>query len=179
MKNIGIWRAASVLLLLSVPILLGAEAKTLKVLQFGPVAVGKQAPALASWDLEDRVVTLAGLLKEEKTRAVLLEFYATWCRECPSGLQVLESGKDKLVQGGIHVLLVDHGEDKETVSAFHRQMRLTLPVVLDEFKEISGAYGIRGLPRAFLIGKDGTVRAIYVSEGADFAEQLLKDADAR
>jgi len=167
-------------LLLSAPLLLGADVKTLKLRELGPVAVGKKAPPVASWGLDDNVVTLAGLLKQDSTRAVVLAFYATWCTECPRGLKALESGRDRLSEAGIRVLLVNHGEGKEAVSRFHSEKRLTLPVVLDEFKEISRAYGVvEKLPRAFLIVRDGTVRAIYLFEGDDFVEQVCKDAANR
>ena len=95
MRTRGVFGLAVLLLLLCTPLLpaAGGKTKTLKLPALGPVAVGKPAPPLASWDLDDNVVTLAGLLKQDGTRGVVLAFYASWCKECPSGLAALESGK--------------------------------------------------------------------------------------
>jgi|YNPNPStandDraft_1061719.scaffolds.fasta_scaffold18413_2 peroxiredoxin len=170
------WVLSALLLCLATAVVEAGGDKTLKLPDSGQVRVGGKAPGVASWDLENQLVTLASLLRQEGTRAVLLSFYASWCKECPAGLKALESGKERLAQAGVRVLLVNSGEPRETVSAFHRNLGLSLRVILDEFKQISKSYGVSGLPRSFLVGKDGNVRAIYIREGEDFVEQILMDA---
>lgn len=157
----------------------GAGQKTLKIDASGRATVGRPAPGVASWDLQDRVVSLASILSTDGTRAVLLAFYASWCKECRPGLQALEAARERLSAAGVRVLLVNSGETKDAAAAFHRKLGLSLAVVLDEFKEITNAYGVVGLPKSFLVGRDGTVLAIYVREGENFVDQVLEDAGVR
>ncbi len=165
-------------LILAIPVSAAAKntEKTIKVPTAGKIKVGEKAPNLASWNLNDEVVTLSRLLQQPGTKAVFVSFYASWCKECRPGLKMLESAQDKLARSAIKVLLVNQRESTETILNFNKQLKLSLPIVTDEFAEISKAYGVNALPRAFLIGKDQTVKAIYIYEGKDFITELLKDA---
>lgn len=155
-----------------------AVEKTVTLPGNGVVEVGGRAPPLSSWDTGNALVRLSEILRQGDTRGVLVSFYASWCSECPKGLRMLEEEKKRLEEAGVRVLLVNHGEDVPTIEAHRTRMKLTLPVVTDEFKEIGRSYGVRFLPASFLVGQDGKVRAIYTYEGKDFVERILRDATA-
>ena len=153
-----------------------AEEKTVALPSTGLVNVGDKAPVLSTWDLENNLVRLAKILEEPDVRAVMVSFYASWCKECHKGLAILGRERERLGKAGVRVLLVNHGEDARTVQAHRERAKLTLPIVTDEFKEIGNAYGVRLLPVSFLVGKDSTVKAIYTHGGKDYVERILQDA---
>jgi len=176
------WRVSALALIVAAVVcgigqepLLAVE-KTLTLPSTGVVEVGGKAPVLSSWDLENNVVRLSKILEEPDTRAVLVSFYASWCRECPKGLAMLGRDRERLSGAGVRVLLVNYGEGTETVQAHRQREKIVLPVVTDEFKEIGAAYGVRLLPVSFLVGPDWTVKAIYTYEGVDFVQRVLEDA---
>ncbi len=157
------------------PGLVASAGKTVKLPRNGKLEVGAKAPSLASWDLQERVVTLSKVLSRPRTRAVLVSFFASWCKECPTGLRRLQAGRARLAEAGVSVLLVDCGEETETILRFLKAEKISLPVVTDEFDEIRNAYGVRTLPQAFLIGRDQKIRAIYIYEGEDLVDRVLED----
>jgi peroxiredoxin len=55
------------------------------------------------------------------------------------------------------LLSVTTDHQREGIQAFMRHLGLALPVLLDEDREVSGSFMVRGLPTTFLIGKDGKV----------------------
>jgi len=155
-----------------------AAEKTAVLPGTGRVAVGDKAPPISSWDTADSLVRLAELLEAPDTRAVLVSFYTSWCKECPTGLTMLQENSDRLKKAGILLLLINHGEDAETIAAHRESKGIALRTVSDEFRRIGTAYGVRFVPISFLVVRDGTVRQIYTHEGKDFVDRILEDAAA-
>lgn len=168
--------AALALLLCTLPSgPLRAVEKTTTLPGTGTVQVGGKAPPLSSWDTEDSLVRLHDILGDPGTRAVLVSFYTSWCKECPKGLAMLQEDRSRLSKAGVRVLLVNHGEDAETIRDHRKRTGLGLPTVADEFRQIGRAYGVRFVPVSFLVGRDGTVLEIYTHEGDDFVKRILDD----
>jgi peroxiredoxin len=68
------------------------------------------------------------------------------------------NGLHKELEGqGFTLLLVDMGEDRETVARVVAERGYTAPVVLDSDERVKQAYGVRGTPTVVVIGRDGTI----------------------
>lgn len=58
---------------------------------------------------------------------------------------------------GLTVLLVNLGEDRQTVARVAKERRYTAPVLLDLDREAADDYSVRATPTVFLVGRDGFV----------------------
>lgn len=97
-------------------------------------------------------------LKDYQGKAILLNFWATWCGPCakelPQMAKLYEQYKDKgFVLIGVSL---DFG-GPETVKAFLEAHQLNFPVGIDTEKEAVKAYGVRGLPTSYFINSQGKV----------------------
>ncbi len=58
---------------------------------------------------------------------------------------------------GLTIVAVNYRESKEAVRAFMEELRLTFTPALDREGSATAAYGVRGLPVTFLVGRDGKI----------------------
>ena len=133
-------------------------------------AVGHRAPDFTLRDAEGKPVQLSRVLKE---KAVLLNFWATWCPPCreemPSMERVYRDYKAKRLE--ILAVSLDTGSEAVVaakVKAFMAELPLTFPALLDPTMEVVSAYRLRGLPTTYLIDRKGVIRAVVVG-GRDWA----------
>jgi peroxiredoxin len=147
----------------------------------GPVEVGKPFPSFAGWGLDGQMVNLKRLLEKprgggEATRAVVVSFFATWCKPCKKNLPPL--ARTVAAAGpGVKAVLVDFGpEESDKVKAFVADLGLTYPVLLDPYTKVSTRCGVtESLPRTFVLDGKGVLTAIFVHEGSDFEKALAAE----
>lgn len=111
-------------------------------------------PPLELAALDGRKVALEGL----KGRVVVVNYWATWCEPCIDEMPSLERLRAKMKGRPFEVLAVNYGESAERVSRFVAKMRLTMPVLLDPYKNSVDAWKVRGLPMTFIVDAKGLVR---------------------
>ena len=147
-------------------------------LDLAPYSRGMAPPAFSLRTPEGRIVSLAGL----RGNVVVLNFWATWCRECRTEMPAFEALHRRFGARGLVVVGVNTREGATAAQDYTRALRLTFPVVLDPDGKVTSLYGVIGLPTTFLIGRDG--RAVALAVGArewsstaalDIAETLLAD----
>jgi thiol-disulfide isomerase/thioredoxin len=105
-------------------------------------------------DLDGRRWNLADL----RGKAVLLNFWATWCEPCREempGLQALvpAHGEQRLA-----VLALNFKEPAARASRFVQSTGLQLPVLLDPAGDIARAWAVRIFPTTILIDAGGQPR---------------------
>ena len=140
-------RAAATLLLSLAPWLASANA---------PIKpwTGGATPPFELADLGGRKVDLAGL----RGRVVLINYWATWCEPCREEMPAIERLRTKMKGRAFEVLAVNYGESEERVAAFAAKLILTMPILLDPYKNSVDAWKVRGLPMTFLVDAGGRVR---------------------
>ncbi len=120
-----------------------------------PPELGKPAPGFALPDLAGKTVRLQDF---QGRKAVLLNFWATWCVPCREEMPTLErlarERRESLGVLGVNVDVV--GQDK--VREFVRELGLTFGILLDRETKVGTLYRIRALPSSFIVGKDGVLR---------------------
>jgi len=129
--------------------------------------VGKPAPTFKLTTLDGKDVSLESL----KGHVVILDFWATWCGPCRTSLPGLNKIYEELKDKGLHVYAVDLQEDKSDVQDAVKEMKLTLPVVIDA-GEVAQKYGVSPIPQTVIIGKDGKVLKAFVGAGPDTEEEI-------
>jgi thiol-disulfide isomerase/thioredoxin len=133
--------------------------------------VGKPAPRIAGTDLDGKVFNLAN----EKGKAVLLVFWASWSLPDVAQVQWLEQVQNAYRNKGLQVVGINvdtqenGGQKLETVLPNIRRFLLDYNVPWPTLVNGSGdrdyakAYGISDIPANVLIGRDGTVVQVDLS----------------
>ncbi|MDR1903798.1 MAG: TlpA family protein disulfide reductase [Treponema sp.] len=96
-------------------------------------------------------------LSSFKGKVVFLNFWATWCPPCRNEMPSMEVLYQRYRNKGLEFLAVDVMEGKEEVSSFMKDFSLSFPAALDSSGNVSGLYGIRGIPTTFIIDRQGMI----------------------
>lgn len=112
-------------------------------------------------------------LSELRGRAVLINFWASWCPPCRLEMPDLVRAYERYEAQGLTILAVNltFQDAMQDVEAFVEEFHMTFPVLLDERGEVAaGLYRLRGLPTSVFVEPSGIIRRIYI--GAMSAEQI-------
>ncbi len=93
-------------------------------------------------------------LEKLRGKVVVVEFWATWCPPCRASIPHLIELRKKMDPSKVEIVgLTD--EPKGTVEPFAKSMKMNYTV---GYGSTSGqAYGVSGIPHAFVIGPDGKI----------------------
>lgn len=154
-----------------------------------PLALGRPAPFFSGWLTDGQPTNRDRFLRQvrdQQGQGLLLVFFATWCRPCRAGIARLVREADHLAREGIHVVLIDVGEEEVVVRAFAVQAGIDrFPVIRDPFARQAAipygaaeagtggpeAYTAR-VPLAVLLDPDGRVLGIYPEEDDSFLDRV-------
>ncbi len=133
---------------------------------------GQQAPDFTLQTAEGRKLTLKEALGEGP---VVLAFFKSSCPVCQFTFPFLE--RLHRASRRVHFYAVSQ-DSLPTAEMFVSEHSVSFPILLDRFEEgypASNAYGIRTVPAAFLVERDGTIA--WTMEGFDKA--ALEELGAR
>jgi peroxiredoxin len=118
-----------------------------------PSIRGKEAPAVTLKNLEGKPVSLADF----KGKAVLVNFWATWCQPCLLELPWFIQFQEKYGKDGFQVLAISLDEEgSKVVKPFVEKHNMkSLVVVMGEEKTPELFGGLLGLPTTFMVDRDG------------------------
>ena len=136
-------------------------------------AVGRSAPAFSLTRL-DGTGTVA--LRELAGRAVVLNFFASWCIPCVQEHPVLVSAWERYRTADVVFVGVLYQDDPANGREFTRRLGGTWPTVADDGGRTALAYGVFGIPETFFIGPDGIIAGRHV--GAIDAKTLAAGIEA-
>ncbi|MDH5709499.1 MAG: TlpA family protein disulfide reductase [Hylemonella sp.] len=144
--------------------------------QLSPWPPGMATPPLEALDLQGKTWRLAEL----RGRAVVLNFWATWCPPCRAEMPSLQQLGEIYGPEQLQVLAVNVGEGPRAIHRYLKSSALNLTVLLDPQQAISRQWGANALPTTILIGADGRARQRVIgevdwsgSEAAAWIEPLL------
>jgi len=121
--------------------------------------VGKPAPALQLSVAANGIVGSQMSLAELKGKAVLLDFWASWCGPCAMEAPIVDRVARRYGHKGLVVMGVNVDDSPEVVRAYAEKKGLSYPMVMDVGKRASLLYGVDKLPSLILIDKQGNVHA--------------------
>jgi cytochrome c biogenesis protein CcmG/thiol:disulfide interchange protein DsbE len=127
---------------------------------------GKAAPEFALEDLSGRKVSL----KSYKGKAVLINFWATWCAPCKIETPWLIELRNQYAAQGFEILGVSAddidrddaqklSEEKKEIARSAEQMHIPYPVLIDGATLDKDYGGLDELPASFFVDRKGTVVA--------------------
>jgi peroxiredoxin len=126
--------------------------------------VGKRAPDFSLEDLNGKKVSLASY----KGKAVLVNFWATWCGPCKLETPWLVDLRNQYASQGFEILGIStddidrsdpkmFGQEKKEIAAFVQQMHMPYPVLI-EGDQLSKPYGgLDAMPTSFYVDRNGTI----------------------
>ena len=100
-------------------------------------------------------------IKAFEGQAVLVNFWASWCKPCVTEIPSLVRLQSKLKDQPFKILTVNVGESKQTINAFMKQVKFDLPIMLDSEGEAVKQWGVYAYPSNFLLDKNGIIKYTY------------------
>jgi thiol-disulfide isomerase/thioredoxin len=147
--------------------------------------LGKPAPEFSLQDLSGKKVSLSSY----RGRAVMINFWATWCGPCKIETPWLVELRNEYASKGFEILgisaeaddLADNdkpgwAKDKAAISAFARQEHMQYPVLING-DSISTTYGgLDAMPTSFFVDRAGKVVAVQlgITSKDDMAAKIQK-----
>jgi len=97
-------------------------------------------------------------LSDLRGKAVLLNFWATWCGPCKIETPWLVELQNQYGSQGLQVVGVEMGDDaKDDIAKFTKDMGVNYPMLIGK-EAVGEAYGgVPALPETFFIGRDGKI----------------------
>ena len=135
-----------------------------------PLRISDQAPSFSlPGDLGDSVKS-----KDYTGKAMLVVFWATWCPPCVQEIPTLMALQRDLGPQGFTVIGISLDEDAKVVLPKARaRYQFNYPIAIGDADVVAAFGNFSSLPTAFLVDKEGKLRARYVG-GRDYAE-LMED----
>ena len=132
---------------------------------------GSLAPDFALKSLPDgKTIQLSSL----KGKAVLVNFWATWCEPCKVEMPWLIELQKKYGPQGLQIVgITKEDSDEKTIADFAHKMGVNYPVLVGTNKVLDLYGGIDGLPTSFFVDRSGKVVAEVVGLRD---ESILEDA---
>ena len=122
-------------------------------------------------DLSGANLSLEKLLTEKK--AVLLNFWASWCPPCREEIPDLAKLEEKYKDRSFTVLGVSVNDSRARAAAFVPKSGINYPIVVDEDGSVAEQYGIVGIPTSVLVSADKKIIGVYYG----FTRQLEEDVE--
>ena len=133
---------------------------------------GSRAPDFTVRTVDGESITLSEL----RGKAVLLNFWGTWCGPCRREMPEFQRAYDRFSQDGFEIVAIAFNDTFEAIASFRDEFGLSFPLALDEIGELNDAYGIQTRPSSFLLDADGVILARHfgLMTEAQLGEMLAK-----
>jgi thiol-disulfide isomerase/thioredoxin len=133
------------------------------------------APAAGDVAPDDLGMRLSGTpvhLKDYAGKAVVISFWASWCKYCLKELPILYNIQ-KAAKGRLQVVAINT-EEEEIFEKLSRAMRtLEIGMAYDPDETASTAYGVKGIPHMVVIGRDGKIVEVFRGYGESSLEPIV------
>lgn len=135
---------------------------------------GQTAPDFGLESLEGKTIHLSDF----RGKAVLLNFWATWCQPCKIEMPWFEQLQRQYGSQGLQVIGVAMDDaSKEDIAKFAKNLGVEYPILIGK-ESVGDSYGgVQFLPATFYVGRDGKiVDRVFGLKGRDEIEDNIKKA---
>ncbi len=136
------------------------------------------APDFSLESLDGKTMRLSDL----RGKAVLLNFWATWCGPCKIEMPWFVDLQNKYGSEGLQIVGVAMDDaSKEDIGKFAKDMGVNYPILIGK-ESVGDQYGgVPALPESFLIARDGKIvdKIIGLRGKAEIEDAIKKALDTR
>jgi thiol-disulfide isomerase/thioredoxin len=125
-----------------------------------PWPVGKPTPLFSLSDLDGTSWSLPAL----RGKAVMLNFWASWCEPCRAEMRSLEWLATRHARDGLLVLAVNFKEAPAVIRHFLELQPVSLPILLDRDGAAAAVWTPGVFPTTLLIDRNGVPRTQVLGE---------------
>lgn len=121
-------------------------------------------------DAQDTAPPLSGIaintgeqisLETYHGKVVFVDFWASWCPPCLDSLPAYDRIRREISHEDFEIIAVNVDEDTQNGLAFLEKQPVSYPVLADPEGKIGIPWGIRTLPRSFLLDRQGRVVSVH------------------
>ncbi len=141
------WLAAGVIGL----IVLGLLGYALIGVSSDPPEVGRPVPDFQLTALDGSPMNLA----EQRGKAVVVNFFASWCAPCREEAVDLEQTWHEYQDRGVQFFGIAYKDADSKAQAFLEEFAVSYPSTVDPSNRTARAYGLTGVPETFVIDSQG------------------------
>ena len=135
--------------------------------------IGRLAADFILADLEGNLVSLSDL----RSKAVFINFWATWCPPCRAEMPEIEDLYQKHMNTDVAVIGVNLFEPEDKVREYVQRGGYNWSFVIDTTGEVTRNYGISALPTSFFLNSQGIIREVHIgSMTGNLMEAKLAEA---
>lgn len=138
--------------------------------------IGSKAIAFKLKDINGKNVQLSDF----KNKAVLIEFWATWCQPCKESAPEIDRLYEKFNDKDFVILGISLDEGRNalhSVTNFVHEYRVSYPVLIDYDKSVSKAYAVTHIPSLYLLDKEHKIVNKYVGFIPGLSDILAKEIE--
>ncbi len=138
------------------------------------INIGDQAPPFELETLAGETITLA----DYQGKAVMLNFWATWCPPCRAEMPDMEKFYQNQEVEILAVNLTTTESSEKDVESFVQDYDLNFVIPLDKQGEVSSLYAIRPVPTTFMIDSNGIIQQrVFGALNYDQMVQALREME--
>jgi cytochrome c biogenesis protein CcmG/thiol:disulfide interchange protein DsbE len=117
----------------------------------------------------DETISLA----DYRGKAVVLNFWASWCQPCKKEAPMLQETWERYRDEGLVVLGIDAQDFRQDARRFVERYELTYPIAYDGNGKSLGRFGNTGFPETWFVGRDGRLVGEHII--GEFDEEQLEE----
>ncbi|HVP59958.1 MAG TPA: TlpA disulfide reductase family protein [Myxococcaceae bacterium] len=136
-----------------------------------------EPPAAPAFSLPTRDGTVA--LDSLRGKAVLVDFWASWCEPCRQSFPWMRSVYDSLASRGLTIVAINLDKSRAAAESFLRKYPAPFPVAFDPSGSTADAYHVSAMPSSFIVSPEGKLLHAhrgFLAKDAPALEALLKKA---
>jgi cytochrome c biogenesis protein CcmG, thiol:disulfide interchange protein DsbE len=128
---------------------------------------GRSAPGFELSNLDGVIKKFP---QDFSNQVVVISFWADWCPLCKKEMHNLQALYQQYHKRGLSIVAINIAQDKDTASAFIKDLNLSYQVLLDTDGSVASSYAIASLPAALIIDRKGALhtRILGVTAAKNF-----------